>query len=68
MDALNEKKVLHKHISLLCGEKNELVKQNNVLHDNLSKQEESLNELEHIKKTMRMMNSSTTALEHILVI
>ena len=33
----------HKKISLPCNEKNELVKQINVLKDELSKQGESLN-------------------------
>ena len=46
VDALNENKVLYKQISLLCSEKNEIVKQNHVLQDKLSKQGESLNELE----------------------
>ena len=64
VDTVNENRGLLKQISQLCREKNELVKQVNVLKN---EREESLNELEHIKKTMRMMNSSTTTLDQILL-
>ena len=37
-----------------------------MLLDKPSKSEETLNELEHIKKTMCMLNFGTMALEHIL--
>ena len=64
--ALNENKVLHKHVSQLCSEKDELAKQNNVLLDKLSKQEETLNELEQMKKIVSMLNFGTMTMEHIL--
>ena len=63
VDALNENKVLHKQISLLCSEENEFVKQNNMLHDKLYKQGESLNELKQIKKNIHMMNFGTMTLK-----
>ena len=36
VEALNENKILHKKISQLSSEKDDLVKQNKVLHDKLS--------------------------------
>ena len=53
VETIKENKGLLEHISQLCREKNDLFKQDNVLK---IENEESLNELEHIKKTMRMMN------------
>ena len=64
VETVNENKGLLKQISQLCREKNELVKQVNVLKN---ENEESLNELEHNEKTMRMMNSGTTAIDQILL-
>ena len=64
MEIVNENRGLLKHISQLCREKNDLVKQGNVLKN---EKKESLNELEHIKKTMKMMNSGTMALDQILL-
>ena len=63
MEAVNENKDLHKQVSQLCSEKEELVKQNNVLLDKVCKQEETINELEQMKKTVRLLNSSTTTFE-----
>ena len=40
VEALNENKALHKQVSHLCSEKDELVKQNNVLLDKLFKLED----------------------------
>ena len=53
VETIKENRGLLEHISQLCREKNDLFKQDNVLK---IENEESLNELEHIKKTMRMMN------------
>ena len=63
MEALNENKELHKQVSQLCSEKEELVKQNNVFLDKVCEQEEIINELEQMKKTVRILNSGTTTLE-----
>ena len=64
METINENKGLLKHIYQLCREKTELIKQVNALNN---KKEESLNELEHIKKTIQMMNSGTMALDWIML-
>ena len=64
VETVYENRGLLKKISQPCKEKNELVKQFN---DFKNEKEESLNELEQIKKTMRMMNSSTTTLDQILL-
>ena len=66
VEALNENKALHKKVSHLCSEKDELVKLNNVLLNKLSKLEETLNELEHMTKTVRMLNFGTIDLEKVL--
>ena len=63
VETVNENRGQLKHISQLCREKNWLIKQVNVLKN---EKEESLNELEHIKKTIRMMNYGTTTLDQIL--
>ena len=64
VETVNENRRLLMQIFQLCRETNELVKQVNVLKN---EKEESLNELEQIKTTMRMMNSGTTTLDHILL-
>ena len=64
VETVNVNTRLLNQISQLCREKNELVKQVNVLKN---EKEESLNELKQIKTTIRMMNSSTTTLDHILL-
>ena len=63
MEALNENKALHKQFFHLCSEKNKIFKLNNVLLNKLSKQEETLNELEQIKKTVSILDSSNTTLK-----
>ena len=67
VDVVNENKGLLKQMLQLCREKNELVKQVNVLKDEFLKQGDSLKELELIKKTMLMMNSDTIDLDHIML-
>ena len=67
MDAVNENRGLLKKTSQLCREENKLIKQVNVLKDELLKHRGSLNELEQIKKTMQMMNFGIMALDHILM-
>ena len=62
VDAINENRGLLKKIFQLCREKNEIAKHVNMLKDELLKHGESLNELEQIKKTMQLINSSTTTL------
>ena len=64
VETVNENRGLIKRISEPWREKNELIKQVNVLKN---EKEKSLNELEQIKKTMCMMNSSTIALNQILL-
>ena len=66
METLNENQDLCKQVSQLCNDKEELVKQNNMLQDKVCHQEQTLHKLEQIKKTMRMLNSSTTSLDQIL--
>ena len=60
VETINEKRRLLKQITQLCRDTNELVKQANVLKN---EKEESLNKLEQIKKTMRMMTFGTTTLD-----
>ena len=64
VETVNVNRRLLKQISQLCREKNDLVKQVNVLNN---EKEESLNEMKQIKTTIRMMNSGTTTLDHILL-
>ena len=64
VEIVNENRGLLKHISQLYREKNKLIKQVNMLKN---EKEESLNELEQIKKTIRMINSSTTTLDQIML-
>ena len=45
MEGLNENQDLRRQVSLLSNEKEELVKQNNMLRDKVCQQEESLHEL-----------------------
>ena len=66
VEALNENQDLQRQVSLLSNEKEELVKQNNIIQDKVCQQEESLCELEPMKKFVRMLNSSTTTLKCIL--
>ena len=66
VEALNENQDLRKQVSQLCNEKKELVKHNSMLKDKVCHQEETLHELEQMKKTMRMLNTGTTALDQIL--
>ena len=57
---------LLEQISLLKQEKGDMMNQVNKLKDELLKQKESVNELEQIKKTLGMMNSSSAVLDHIM--
>ena len=66
VETLNKNQDLQRQVSLLSNEKEELVKQNNMLWDKVCQQEESLHKLEQMKKSMRMLNSGTTTLERIL--
>ena len=50
---------LLEQISLLKQEKGDMMNQVNKLKDELLKQKESVNELEQIKKTLGMLNSSS---------
>ena len=64
METVNDNRGLLKKITQPCRENNELVKQVNVLKN---EKEESLNGLEQMKKTMRMMTSSTMTLDQIML-
>ena len=64
VETINENKRVLKQISQLSKEKNELIKQVNNLK---SRMEDTQNELEQVKKTPRMLNSNTTALDQILM-
>ena len=66
VEALNENQDLHKQVSQLRNENEELVKHNSMLKDKVCHQEETLHELEQMKKTMRMLNTGTTTLDQIL--
>ena len=56
MDAVNKNRGLLKQISHLCREKNELVKQVNVLKN---EKKESLNELHYKNLTVYLLNLPT---------
>ena len=64
---VTENSGLPKQILLLNREKGELIKKFNELKDKLLKHGESLNKLEQIKKTLRMINPGSTILDKILL-
>ena len=64
--ALNENYDLRKQVFQLCNEKEDLVKQNNMLRDKVCPQNEFLHELEQMKKSVHMLNSRTMTLDRIL--
>ena len=64
VETVNKNKGLLKQISQLSKEKNELIKQVNSLKSGM---EETQNELKWVKKTVRMLKSSTTTLDHMLM-
>ena len=65
-EALTKNQDLRKQVSQLCNEKEELIKHNNMLWDKVCHQEETLHELEQMKKTMCMLNFGTMTLDQIL--
>ena len=64
VETINKNKGLLKQISQLSKEKNELIKQVNSLRSGM---EDTQNELKRVKKTVRMLKSSTTTLDHMLM-
>ena len=64
VEIVNENRVLLKKISQLSRENNELIKQVNSLKSGM---EDTQNELEQVKKIVRMPNYGTTSLDQILM-